>query len=196
MEAKDSKQLAIISSGVIPSGDGHEESIQRYQERRRKKPPVVNNTRYEDPVITLAKYSDAFGSISDDFRSLIFEQVGACSAHQDKSMVLNSCLAMLNSFKPENELETLILSEIFFLHNALAEMTRWLMQAQHPQLAESLVNCIDRISRAIRENVAAFQKLRRGNITQQKVTVEHVHIHEGAQTVIGNVNHSRGEGGH
>jgi len=47
------------------------------------------------------------------------------------------------------------------------------------------------------EELTALQRLR-GRVGEQKVTVEHVHIHEGGQAVVGTVNTGkprRDEGG-
>ena len=43
------------------------------------------------------------------------------------------------------------------------------------------------------EQIEAMQKLK-GKAGQQKVTVEHVHVHEGGQAIVGTVSTSRGEG--
>ena len=44
------------------------------------------------------------------------------------------------------------------------------------------------------EQIEAMQKLK-GTARQQKVTVEHVHVHEGGQAIVGTVSTSKGEGG-
>jgi hypothetical protein len=133
------------------------------------------------------------GSISDDFRTLIFEQIGALAGRIDRNTLLNSALAMLNSFKPRNEIEATLVTEIFMLHTLLAEMVSRVMSNNNAQHLNYCINWIDKLSRAIREHVSTLQKLR-GEGHQQKVIVEHVHIHQGGQAIVGAVSRTGGEG--
>ena len=47
--------------------------------------------------------------------------------------------------------------------------------------------------RVFNEQLEAMQKLK-GKAGQQKVTVEHVHVHEGGQAIEGAVSTTKGEG--
>ena len=193
---------SLVSTGhkesalTTTNSTSHEETtISKYLKRRKDRPPKVNSAQLEDDgdaVLLLAKYAEAMGSISDDFRTLIFQQVGALQGLNDKSTLLNAALALLHSSKPRNEMETMLLMEIFMLHNLLAEMARRLMLSDDAKLSDSLVNRIDKLSRALRESLTTFQR-GRGQGSQQKVTVEHVHVHQGAQAIVGAVTRT-GEG--
>ena len=50
-----------------------------------------------------------------------------------------------------------------------------------------------RLMRLFKEQLEAMMKLK-GRASQQKVTVEHVHVHAGAQAVVGMVEAPEGEG--
>ena len=50
-----------------------------------------------------------------------------------------------------------------------------------------------RLMRLHLEQIEAMQKLK-GKAGQQKVTVEHVHVHEGGQAIVGAVSSTKGEG--
>lgn len=76
-----------------------------------------------------------------------------------------------------------------------------LMFMHRATLPEQPTENIDRnVARATRlmrlhlEQIEAMQKLK-GKAGQQKVTVEHVHVHEGGQAIVGAVSTSKGEGG-
>lgn len=190
--SSETKALALISANV---GSEKEAKVSKFLERRKDPPPKVNTTRLEDEgdgCELLAKYAEAMGSISNDFQSLVLQQVGALQGLSDKSTLLNAALALLHSMKPRNEVETMLITELFMFHNLIAEMTRRLIVSNDPRVNDSFVNRIDKLSRAARETLASFQKYR-GQGIQQKVTVEHVHIHQGAQAIVGAVNRT-GEG--
>jgi hypothetical protein len=76
-----------------------------------------------------------------------------------------------------------------------------LMSIHRATIPEQPTETIDRnVARATRlmrlhlEQIEAMQKLK-GKAGQQKVTVEHVHVHEGGQAIVGTVNTWKGEGG-
>ena len=191
------QQMVPLPEGGKSSDD---QKVLSFLDRRKDISPKVNSKTIEeeggDVIVLLARYAEAMGSISDDFRTLIFQQVGAFEGQVERTTLLNSCLALLNSLKPRNELESLLLVEIFMLHNAFAEMTRRLVLTDDPKHSESLVNRMDKLARSLRESLASLQKLR-GQGSQQKVIVEHVHVNQGGQAIVGSVSTTRqtGEGG-
>jgi hypothetical protein len=76
-----------------------------------------------------------------------------------------------------------------------------LMFLNRATLPEQTVDGVDRnVVRATRlmrlhlEQIEAMQKLK-GKAGQQKVTVEHVHVHEGGQAIVGAVTTTTREGG-
>jgi hypothetical protein len=183
-----SKSMSIVKSQE--SASITDTKLEHYRTRRKDAPPKVNSTTIEEEgegVVLLAKYAEALGSISDAFRSMIFEQVGALQGRVDRNTLLNSALATLNSFKPRNEMEALLVAEIFTLHTLFAEMASRVMANDNAQLLNYCINWIDKLSRAIREHASMLQKLR-GEGSQQKVTVEHVHVYQGGLAMVGAVN--------
>jgi len=58
--------------------------------------------------------------------------------------------------------------------------TRATLEGQHPEAVDTNVLRATRLMRVFGEQLEAMQKLR-GKTGQQKVTVEHVHVHDGGQ---------------
>ena len=58
---------------------------------------------------------------------------------------------------------------------------------------EKSINQGVRLLQTFTAQMEALQKYR-GKSTQQKVTVEHVHVHQGGQAIVGAVNHQGGGG--
>jgi hypothetical protein len=190
-----SNSVSLVKSEV--SGSITDAKVENFRKRQKDAPPKVNSTRLDeecDGVALLARYAEAVGSVSDDFRTLVLNQIGALAVRTDRNALLNSALAVLNSFKPRNEIESLIVIEIFTLHTMFADMSGRVMVNNDAQQLNSLINWIDKLSRAIREHVSTLQKLR-GEGGRQKVVVEHVHVNQGGQAIVGAVDHTGGDGG-
>ena len=64
---------------------------------------------------------------------------------------------------------------------------------EHPEAIDSNVIRATRLMRLFLEQVEALQKLQ-GKTGQQKVVVEHVHVNEGGQAIVGAVSATNGEG--
>ena len=72
-------------------------------------------------------------------------------------------------------------------------LNRATIKEQHPEAIDSNVIRATRLMRLFLEQVEALQKLQ-GKTGQQKVVVEHVHVNEGGQAIVGAVSATNGEG--
>ena len=78
---------------------------------------------------------------------------------------------------------------------ALMFLGRATMENQHPEAIDTNVLRATRLMRLFREQLEAMQKLK-GKSGQQSVRVEHVHVHDGGQAIVGTVTSSgTGRGG-
>jgi len=68
----------------------------------------------------------------------------------------------------------------------IALLCRAALQAQSAAEPDMLMGRAIRLSRLFIEQADALARLK-GNTRQQKVTVEHVHVHEGGQAIVGEV---------
>ncbi len=116
---------------------------------------------------------------------------------KDETELLIKAITALAEYGPRNAMEASLAAQM----TATGEMAlMFLNRANHP---EQTVDGVDRnVTRAIRlmrvhlEQMDAMQKLK-GKAGQQKVTVEHVHVHEGGQAIVGAVSTAteKGDGG-
>lgn len=107
----------------------------------------------------------------------------------------NIALQQLAELKPESYLESMLLAQMVQVSNAAGKcMERaFLLEGQTIPAKEMNANLAIKFQRTFVAQIEALQKLRgKGG---QKVTVEHVHVHEGGQAIVGNVNHAPGGGG-
>jgi hypothetical protein len=141
-----------------------------------------------------ARLCQAFGTGSFDFARcglaeflLLYEKPLMARAHT------NAALAVLDGLKPANEIEAMLATQMYSTYAlALEFMGRTTRAQQIPQF-ESTGNMAVKLMRTFTAQVEALAKLRRGG--EQTVRVEHVHVYEGGQAVVGNVTHHANRGG-
>jgi hypothetical protein len=106
---------------------------------------------------------------------------------------LNGAIALIASMKPKDELEAMLAVEIAMVGFAGHKLLR---QSQH-HLDEAHITVYGgyalKLFRLQLQMIETLDRHRRGN--RQTVEVRHLHIHSGAQGVVGIVNAERQEGG-
>src|SRR5690242_17550208 len=91
--------------------------------------------------------------------------------------------------QPTGELEGMIAAQLIACHNAAMECYRRAMNSQLPARDYHL-NQANKLSRTYATLLDSLNKHRGKG--QQKVTVEHVHVHQGGQAIVGHVEHQGG----
>lgn len=136
------------------------------------------------------------GSMSDDWNNILANQTiqTLWLKHADADEIRKQRHATVDAMigiKPGDELEGMIAAQLIACHNASMECYRRAMIG-------------DQTFEGRRENLSQANKLSRTYATllealnrhrgkgQQKVTVEHVHVHSGGQAIVGNVAHPGG----
>jgi hypothetical protein len=131
-----------------------------------------------------------FGTLSEEFSQTMFGKLVALLRpnpfeHLDEA-TLNAAIALVASVRPQNEMQALLAVEIVGTGFAGQKLLR---QSQH-QLDEIYINVYGgyalKLLRLQLDMMETLNRLQRGN--QQTVEVRHVHIHSGAQGVVGIVN--------
>jgi hypothetical protein len=149
-----------------------------------------------DPDDMKGILKDIGGSRSDHWNNILANQTvqtlwlkHSDPANRDKQY--SATVAALVGISPKDELEGMMAAQLIAAHNAAMECYRRAMIGE--QTFEGR-----------RENLAQANKLSRTYATlldalnrhrgkgQQKVTVEHVHVHAGGQAVVGTVEHPGG----
>jgi len=98
---------------------------------------------------------------------------------------MHSALALIRGMDPQNELETMLALQILAIHEATMTHARRVKQAQTLAQMEYAERALNRFARTQVMQIEALKKLRGKG--EQKVTVRHVHVHDGGQAVVGNV---------
>jgi hypothetical protein len=134
---------------------------------------------------------EAFGNtMSDEFVDVILgklvEALRPSPFDQLEESTLNAGLAIVHSMRPQSELEALWAVQI--IATGFSGL-RFLRQS-HRHMSEEFIdvygNYAIKLLRLQTEMIQAFDRYRRGN--KQTVEVRHVHLHSGAQGVVGIIN--------
>jgi hypothetical protein len=138
------------------------------------------------------------GSRFDDWNDIITRQVAGSlwvkhSDPETQGKQLSAALAALMGIRPNDELEGMMAAQLIAAHNAAMECYRRAMidEQTFEGRRENLTQA-NKLSRTFATLLEALNRHRGKG--QQKVTVEHVHVHSGGQAVVGVV--EPGGGGH
>lgn len=95
-------------------------------------------------------------------------------------------LSLLAGISPNDEFEGMLAAQLLASHNAAMECCRRAMIAE--QTFEGRKENLGQANKLSRTHATLLEALNRHRGKgQQKVTVEHVHVHNGGQAIVGNV---------
>jgi hypothetical protein len=100
-----------------------------------------------------------------------------------------------DSLGAQGLLQNMLVTQLLGTHELQQKLPRYATRSLHdPEYGQYYVNAVSKLSNLFIQQVNSLQKLQ-GNC-QQKVVVEHLHVSDGGNAIIGHVNaHSMQEGG-
>jgi hypothetical protein len=152
----------------------------------------------KDPSLQPGTLKLIGGSASDDWNNTLASQTinTLWIKHSDEQTLdrqRNAAVAALVGIGPRDELEGMIAAQMVAAHSAAMECYRRAMLSEQTfEGRRENLNQANRLSRTYGLLLEALNR-HRGKC-QQKVRVEHVHVHSGGQAVVGVVEDPRGEG--
>lgn len=116
--------------------------------------------------------------------------IGEGSSSLSQANKINAALPMINAINPQDELEGMLALQMVGIHHMTMEMIGRGMRPD--QTVDKVTNNVNRTTKLARTFIAQLDALNkhRGK-GQQKMTVEHVHVNNGGQAVIGNIGRGR-----
>jgi hypothetical protein len=106
---------------------------------------------------------------------------------RDSTDKLLKAFGAIAEMAPKNATEAMLATQMIAAHEAaLAFLNRATLETQHTEAIDKNVHRATRLMRLFCDQLEAMQKLK-GKTGQQRVTVEHVHVHDGGQAVVGAV---------
>ncbi len=147
-----------------------------------------------DGLLALAKITEAFGTSDYDLQNFLLDQVaqtfkgfqsseGVCE-NSEMAKFCNHAMAILQGIKPQEEIEAMLAVQMIGVHNmAMEAMKTVMISDQYPESKQSNTNRATKLLRTFTAQMEALKRYRTGG--QQRMTVEHIHINEGAQALVG-----------
>lgn len=139
-----------------------------------------------------SRLKSALGTASSDFVNASLIQLQTAARLPDSGiseMAVNAALAFVEGAEPRNEMEAALAIQMACTHAAaMTVLGRLNTPIGGERRIAALGSAAGRLLRAYASQVEAWRRLRGGG--SQFVRVEHVHINEGGQAVIGNIRQS------
>ncbi len=138
------------------------------------------------------------GSDDDKFNQVAVNQAVNCLwlAHandEDRDKLIQSTLISLRGIAPRDEMEGMLAVQMVACHNAAIECyRRAMLENQTFEGRQAALNQANRLTRSYTTLMETLNKNRGKG--QQKMTVKYVHVHEGGQAIVGNVDRTTGGG--
>ena len=157
-----------------------------------KKPAATPTTVVaDDPDDRKGRLKNIGGSQSDHWNNTLANQAVQAlwlknSNQEERDKQLSATVAALVGIAPKDELEGMMAAQLIAAHNAAMECYRRAMHSE--QSFEGRRENLAQANKLSRTYAALLEALNRHRGKgQQKVTVEHVHVHPGGQAVVGMV---------
>jgi hypothetical protein len=150
-----------------------------------------NTVVANDPGDRKGRLKSIGGSQSDHWNNILANQTVqtlwlAHSDEETRTRQYSATVAALIGIGPKDEIEGMIASQLLAAHHAAIECYRRAMiREQTFEGRRENLNQANKLSRTYAVLLDALNRHRGKG--QQKVTVEHVHVHEGGQAIVGNV---------
>jgi hypothetical protein len=142
------------------------------------------------------RLQNAFGTASSAFVAASLQQLIAAARLPNSGIceiAVNASLAFIEGAKPRGEVECALVMQMACTHSAAMSVLGTFAGANGYGRAVPLkASAAAKLMRAYATQVETLRRLRNGD--SQTVRVEHVHVNEGGQAIIGNVNSIPGSG--
>ena len=161
--------------------------------------PAAPTIVVPDPAAGQARLKWLGGSQSDPFNTVVANQAldalwrPDTASDEAKQKQISATAAALGGIGPQDEAEGMLAAQMIAAHSAAMECYRRAMIPEQPGAARNEnLSQANKLSRTYATLMEALDRHRGKG--QQKVTVEHVHVHSGGQAVVGAVQAGGGGG--
>lgn len=144
----------------------------------------------ENDEVWRVQLKEAFGTVSEAFVEVSLHQLQAAAripGDGASEMGINAAIAMIAAAKPLNEIEAALALQMACTHMVtMAVMSRIGGAGGGPHRLPGLASATAKLVRAFSTTVETLRRQRSGG--DQHIRVEHVHVHDGGQAIVGAVN--------
>jgi hypothetical protein len=129
----------------------------------------------------------AVGSTDGDFLHGLTKQLVNAGSQGPKADEdgINFMLAVVKGIEPKDQVEAMLAGQMAAVHNATMTFARRLAHVEIIPQQDSAQNAFNKLARTFAAQMSALKEYRSKG--EQKMTVQHVHVAEGGQAIVGNV---------
>jgi FKBP-type peptidyl-prolyl cis-trans isomerase len=155
--------------------------------------PIIDNdlkiqeTESQKIIDTLLEHIGmAGGSKSKQFGEMILTQLASsCYLNKDLEDIVANVTTDIKGIHPQDHIEGMLATQMIATHYAAMKSFSRAAQASSPESRHENLNAANKLTRSFTTQMEALNRHRGKG--QQKVTVEHVHVHSGGQAIVGSV---------
>ena len=180
-------------------------ALDQHQERRRNAKPLPRqkiemkggvpnlSDGHADPVVGASLTMEALGLSRVGELTAVLQDVVNLTQKDGKpdEHRINEMLAQIAAVEPRDSVEAMLATQMTAIHQATLKAARQLRGCETIPQQDSNSNSLNKLARTFASQVEALKRYRSKG--EQKMTVEHVTVHEGGQAIVGPV--STGGGG-
>lgn len=162
------------------------------ESKKKNRMYVKLKTRYntvsteDETDLYKATLCSATGSFDPDYaRLLINSAINACTGNEKERVnQINGIINTLLASKPKDAIEGMLLARLLVLHNNYMEyMSQAISTEGSHQVLDLRLNRSMKLMRLFNETLDTLNRHRRKG--KQKITVQHVHVNDGGQAIVG-----------
>ena len=144
---------------------------------------------HEDNYVGQAQLMEALGTSDTRFLDAMLRDVANIAEFGivKGESGMNFVLSLVKSIKPRDHVEVLLGLQMATVHMHSMRTARLLGRSDTLEQTECMEKALNKLTRSFTNQMEALRKYRTGG--EQKVTVQHVHVNEGGQAVVGEVHH-------
>ena len=117
----------------------------------------------------------------------VIAQLKICEK-KDLQELLNESREAINSVEPKDNIQLMLASQMTTVHNFQQKIMNYAVNAEYIDHIVKFGNLVAKLSNVFIQQVHLMESLKGGG--GKKVVFEHVHVHSGAQAVVGTVHTS------
>jgi hypothetical protein len=143
---------------------------------------------HPDPAIGILAIMRAIGTADLDFFEELQTQIINAGSHGSTAdeRGINFLLSVVKGIEPRDQIEAMLALQMAAVHRATMTFARRLAHVENIPQQDSAERAFNKLTRTFAAQVEALKRYRSGG--EQTVTVQHVHVGEGGQAIVGNVN--------
>lgn len=196
--ADDGRSMGTALAFGTPTGEVEVPPARKIRAPRFTAGSGPNTVLPEGPIVEwLESLREATGIQDRDAGAKLLLEASGVRWAIPAELSANMAAGAFADFKPADILEAHLFGELLACHTAGMEfLRRALLPEQPPEGVDTNVTRATKLLRTVTAQAEVLAKLRGKGTSEQRVVVQHVHVSEGGQAIVGNVARTNpGEGG-